>query len=79
TKKTLSDTLLKNLKYSPNAKPIADSNGLFILAQKKAKVWIYSYISPKTGKRSTKNRIGSYPQMSLVEQSPQVFEQIARL
>ncbi|HDL5590001.1 TPA: DUF4102 domain-containing protein, partial [Mannheimia haemolytica] len=70
---------LKNLKYSPNAKPIADSNGLFILAQKKAKVWIYSYISPKTGKRSTKNRIGSYPQMSLVEQSPQVFEQIARL
>ncbi|HDL3549716.1 TPA: DUF4102 domain-containing protein, partial [Mannheimia haemolytica] len=51
----------------------------FILAQKKAKVWIYSYISPKTGKRSTKNRIGSYPQMSLVEQSPQVFEQIARL
>ncbi|WP_289394651.1 tyrosine-type recombinase/integrase [Mannheimia haemolytica] len=67
TKKPLSDTLLKNLKYSPNAKPIADSNGLFILAQKKAKVWIYSYISPKTGKRSTKNRIGSYPQMSLAE------------
>lgn len=67
TKKTLSDIFLKNLKYSPNANPIADSNGLFILAQKKAKVWIYSYINPKTGKRITKKRIGNYPQMSLAE------------
>lgn len=67
TKKSISDVFIKNLKYSPNAKPIADSNGLFILAQKKAKVWIYSYINPKTGKRSTKKRIGNYPQMSLAE------------
>lgn len=67
TKKPISDIFIKNLKYSPTSKPIADSNGLFILAQKKAKVWIYSYINPKTGKRSTKNRIGSYPQMSLAD------------
>lgn len=65
--KTLTEIFIKNIKYTPNAKPIADSNGLFILAQKKSKVWIYSYISPKTGKRNTKNRIGTYPQMSLAE------------
>ncbi|QLD32995.1 tyrosine-type recombinase/integrase [Mannheimia varigena] len=66
-KKALTDTFIKNLKFSTTSKPISDSNGLFILAQKKGKVWIYSYINPKTGKRSTKNRIGYYPQMGLAE------------
>lgn len=66
-KKALTDTFIKNLKFSPTSNPVADSNGLFILAQKKGKVWIYSYINPKTGKRSTKNRIGYYPQMGLAE------------
>ncbi|STY63959.1 Uncharacterised protein [Mannheimia haemolytica] len=54
TKKTLSDTLLKNLKYSPNAKPIADSNGLFILAQKKRKYGFIAISAPKQASEAQK-------------------------
>lgn len=65
--KPLTDAFIRNLKYTPNAKPIPDGNGLFILPQKKGKVWIFSYTHPSTKKRSNKNRIGIYPLMGLAE------------
>ncbi|MDH2997856.1 integrase [Pasteurellaceae bacterium LFhippo2] len=72
--KPLTDTKIKNLSYSPNSKPIPDGNGLFILTQKKSKVWIFSYVHPVTKARSTKNRIGFYPTMSLFEARQKCFE-----
>lgn len=47
-KKALTDTFIKNLKFSPTSNPVADSNGLFILAQKKGK---YGFIAISTLKQ----------------------------